>query len=929
MALYVAKQSGDFNTAGTWNQTSTVDAAALDNTSSTSFSATPRTSQTFTAPSLVDSCIGGVFFAAITPSFTGTFTLKLQEYDGVSAWVDKATETVAYTALRYLGSEMCPIYIKFTTPYTYATTTASYYRFEITAPGTGSDGRLATVGTTPGMIAVDDRTGAPGIADDVVIVGECRAGANVAVTATGTVEFGGNIRTGAPVVSGTDPTRTFRAALVLGYNGEFVVDHTATNSVTINGQFIQYDASKFTCGTDANQVTFTNPTTLLFSKAQPNGYWYHRGEMSAVGTERDVRRVYASGAGTAADPLIIDAAADWEVDDEIVVTEVGTSATNYNNCQYRFIKTVNSTTSFVVSSTVGGAEAALTNTRTYAGGNSHIINLERSIKIGGESGSGANSPQWHINGNASFASSAYLQRYDVTMRHWRFEDVGVVNYYQKGSASALATTQYTVEIDGGVFYAMTGVATFGENNMSVVDRYTYNNLTFVKSTASAAAFNTSAAFATFNNFNVIDHTNGGTQINGAAFNYLNDWVWAACNKGNGGGSAALVIRLTGSSVEAKVIRGDVYASRGTATLNNDSTGLVNPEFIDCDIGTRGDLTGSAIAIISSGPLLHLINCRKQASKNWTTGTGGSFASTNTEDVDREDFTYRYSYNYEVQICGAGLSDTTTRTSGSYCARLRGSQTTAVGGVGLYSFYVLAEPDKAVSVFGFAKKAAALVGEDCAVRLTLPFETVHAEEVILTDDTNWNLWAVSATYTGTLTSFARVDIIVPSVASGYLYIDDIYNGTNALTALDMIYQAQPSPVMTNTLGDPNAVWQVLRDSATITGTFGEALQDSYQAKVWMSDDNAAGADRYVVAWFKNGTPLTSGITSPLLQVAKQSDGTDLVAATAMSAIGSTGAFKYDEATNRLADGAAYLAVASATIGGATRTWMQPISRDSTA
>src|SRR5687767_13004678 len=34
---------------------------------------------------------------------------------------------------------------------------------------------------------------------------------------------------------------------------------------------------------------------------------------------------------------------------------------------------------------------------------------------------------------------------------------------------------------------------------------------------------------------------------------------------------------------------------------------------------------------------------------------------------------------------------------------------------------------------------------------------------------------------------------------------------------------------------------------------EQLGDSYQAKVWMQDDNGGTADRYVVAWYKNSQP----------------------------------------------------------------------------
>jgi hypothetical protein len=103
-------------------------------------------------------------------------------------------------------------------------------------------------------------------------------------------------------------------------------------------------------------------------------------------------------------------------------------------------------------------------------------------------------------------------------------------------------------------------------------------------------------------------------------------------------------------------------------------------------------------------------------------------------------------------------------------------------------------------------------------------------------------------------------------------------------------------------------------------------DSYIAKVWVIKESTT-TDHYAVAWFKNNVRITSGITSPTIQVIKGSDGTDLVAATALTEIGSTHRFKKDESTNKLVGGQIYFAVVSATIDGSTRTWDQQIGRDS--
>lgn len=104
-------------------------------------------------------------------------------------------------------------------------------------------------------------------------------------------------------------------------------------------------------------------------------------------------------------------------------------------------------------------------------------------------------------------------------------------------------------------------------------------------------------------------------------------------------------------------------------------------------------------------------------------------------------------------------------------------------------------------------------------------------------------------------------------------------------------------------------------------------DTYQAKVWLTDDDTGTADRYTVVWYKNGQPIVSGITSPTIQVYKIADGSDLVASTAMTEIASTGTYRYVEASNRIVDGVGYIILVSATIGGSGRTWYQPVSRDS--
>lgn len=109
----------------------------------------------------------------------------------------------------------------------------------------------------------------------------------------------------------------------------------------------------------------------------------------------------------------------------------------------------------------------------------------------------------------------------------------------------------------------------------------------------------------------------------------------------------------------------------------------------------------------------------------------------------------------------------------------------------------------------------------------------------------------------------------------------------------------------------------------------AVADLYHADIQLTIDGANTRDEYTVRWFKNGQRVTSGITVPTIQVVNRADGTDLVASTAMTQIGTTGSYRYDEATNRITNGEAVEMIAGATIDGAPRSFSKIGARDSVA
>lgn len=124
------------------------------------------------------------------------------------------------------------------------------------------------------------------------------------------------------------------------------------------------------------------------------------------------------------------------------------------------------------------------------------------------------------------------------------------------------------------------------------------------------------------------------------------------------------------------------------------------------------------------------------------------------------------------------------------------------------------------------------------------------------------------------------------------------------------------------GDPAIFTHAVGDTVIILGT--SESPGGYWAKLDLVQDSSN--DEYTVVWFAQDRVLNSGITGPKIQVIRRSDGTDLIASSSMSQIGSTGYWKYNEPTNRITDGEAVIVVLTAGIDGATRTWAQVVGRD---
>jgi hypothetical protein len=180
------------------------------------------------------------------------------------------------------------------------------------------------------------------------------------------------------------------------------------------------------------------------------------------------------------------------------------------------------------------------------------------------------------------------------------------------------------------------------------------------------------------------------------------------------------------------------------------------------------------------------------------------------------------------------------------------------------------------------------------------------------------------------SSGRVQVVLVEIAAGGVITSSSFVSgaiTAAAIASDAITAAK---IADGAIDAATFAAGAINAAAIATGAIDDdavaADMDAYHAKVWVVKESTT-TDHYAVAFFKNGQPVTIGITSPTLQVIKASDGTDLIPSGALTEVGSLGIYKKDEGTNKMVGGAIYFAKVTATIDGSTRTWLQQVGRDS--
>lgn len=787
-------------------------------TANTALTLAGITSGGVTAPNLVNAITGAWICVAVVPTNGGNITVEIME-----SAVSKKTATINNADIQ-LGMN----YVRFATSYTFATLTASAYTCRV-KNSVATSGSLRNAASGLWFQFTYDTAGALGTSDDLWVGGFNDAGLTPKTcTITGTGNTWGS--KAATAIGST--TQTMGAAITCGSGGTVVYDQTASTTLTLKGSVWATAGGLFDMrppsGNKAIVSTLIIDSTAngdqgLFTATGATG-----GQILTTGATYTQAAKYASGTGTAADPLTFQSAHGLSVGDEIVVPGLA-----YNTNQLRFVITVTSTTQVVVSTTSGGAEAAITNTPAVG---SHIANLTRNSIIkpvtttlgyyinnssntagnfdytrfeysDNNSGKALNFSGGSTGGAvSSFDGIVAYNTSNTSGRHW----LAMSNTGDPSTAVATHTGITAYNTAGTNYLGQSGVGLQGTSNKTVNNILHYNGSS--TTTGAMLSVNGTSNGNTFNNC----HSYGTNGLNGAtgysigifssSANTFNDCTVNSC-------------RTNG-----------VYLSSGADNVFN-----------NCNFGTIGTNTIDILCVASTLNQTLFNNCSFGSAtliSNYLNQLDTS--SINFQDMDTNTSKHRwYTNKGSWWSAGAGLTDTTVRTASSL-ALVSKPENNSTGSE--WTFKIPANPTSAVGVFGYVYRNAAFSSGTLKVELFLPGTLLTATPddtyTFATTTGSWLPFNINAYYSGSVARYATVRITgVTATAGAYFFVDDLYDaGTgNKVAGLDLWDEGKPSEIMVQSDFSvvPAAVW-AYSDASTQASTMGKHQADLKLTNVLVKD-----------------------------------------------------------------------------------------------
>jgi hypothetical protein len=831
MARYVNNGTGSYSTVGLWD--TITNTPTIHATTNITISTTNLYTVAYQAANIADLCTGCIVYVVAAGTTGGNISVTHQEDAGLGFADILATATVAYTdqvANTWL-------YFRFGTPHSYTTAAAGKQRFRIVNSVASATITWAadSVGSNISFLASDNRhpVAAPGSGDDLWICGQN------AVT-TKTVTMDGAQTCGSRGSTAAWAARNVTNAVSLCQEGTLSWDTAASATLTCRGNLGIYGEGTWAMGSAGVCYPTGKVATLTFSPNAAGDHGVSVGAATAVivlnGEPKTTtslwKSYYSSGVGTAADPMVITTDTDWAVNDELVICPSSDNATNYAQTEKKFIKTIATGTTYVLSDTAGGGEAALSYTHPAA----DVLNITRNIIVNTDNAAKG----WYLYPAAILATGQ-------TQMDWvRFEYCGDSSTGTKYSLylgyTGHINCNYSVNYNP-LYYGV------GFNSGSTTRTHTGLIIYNTTSGYSLGTVNAPKGVTVVDCFWVKNSSTAYSAFAGVA------WTLTRCKFIGQSNSANGSVLITSSPASCVFTDCEFHCSRGYG-LTAGGTAIT---YTTCLFGTKGVNQTYDIRVASASYIENLYDrCTFESPaliSNYLNLSPGSILKFHRKDTTEMNHLWYTPSGIARSTGAAPLPDTNVRTAGSYALRLAPEDTT--DGL-VYEFFIVAKASSAVSISGFIQKNAAFGTDVCTVELWLPDSSTANATMNMPDDTNWNVFSLYANYTGTLNKLAKVRIIAKTVAaSAYCYVDDIYNGTNVVTALDVWYNAQPATIMFEQLGDATAVWGVLTSALTVVGSVGLAVVTNLDAKI---SDVPTDAENATAVWAKSTAGLTTANTT---------------------------------------------------------------------
>jgi hypothetical protein len=804
----VSVATGNWNTAATWG--TVVNTPTLHASTSLTLTAGNTFTATFTAPNMTNAVYGVLLY--MNTIQTGSMIVTLQE-SGVDTTAPLTQVTVNMNTMG-VANQGTWVFYRFATPYTYTTTAAGAYRFRITMTGISGATSIAadSGGTLAAFLAVDDRNVAPLSTEDVWVCGYNGVTAQT-VTLDGTITSGSGTDTSTLT---TTSARSIGHAIQVCQGGVVDADTAAPVTITTLGNIMVSGNGEWNIGdstTDYPQV-YNHVLNQNGASARYGVHFNPNARRQFYGAEKAYQSTfYASGLGTVVSPLITADPVNWAVGDRLVI-----AGAVYNQFEVRYIITVNSATSYVLSATSGGAAAAFTNTHNTT---HSIVNTTNNITFT------TNNPSqafyWHDNSTVAGALASHW----VTFEYSGSTAANKNGIYPQFATGTVSDYQYCVA------YAP---VSYGFNFIFSSTPMSSTGLVVVNGNAAGGTSQVGFNIIQSDNKSFYDCIAIGMQAYEVSFTQTINSYWEDCYfwNGNGAGAAAQgAINVNANShrfVNCSINGNRIAGIRLSQTAGPVGLTSYGTTFTDCNIGV--DATNTLDISCASGGFSSALftNCDFGSATLISGYTLMASDSTIGFDLfnglvnDHRWYTAEGSF----RSTGASLGDTTVRTPGSLNLRIAPESATGA----YWDFYVLSRVSQSAIANGFIYCNAAFLadaGASVTVSLFLPGSLVADETVTMTKTTNGSsndaTFNLTRYFTGTVPLYSRIRInAITTTASAYVYVADIFGGTNPITNFTTWYNGQPSPIMFEQVGDSQAVWQVPTAALTTPGTTGKKLND---------------------------------------------------------------------------------------------------------